>query len=318
MRVKVAGCKMRDVKRMRQSLLICVVAVLVALGCGKPAGKAGSAQLSGELQVEHRFVEAGGVKWHYVEAGKGEPVVFLHGLPESWFSWHYQIEEVSKKYRVIAVDLKGYGQSDKRDGDYSLPTVSMELIALFDAIGLEKFSLVTHDWGSIIGDYVASTVPDRIIKYIRMQAPVLETDAARHPQFQLFKNQSFASNMMSDARSFVTRVYEPRTVQEISDSDMEGIIREFGRPGVAEAVPRYFRDFVWEDEDARRAMFQKMTFPVLVLQGEEDPAQPLWYYEGIEDVFPDVKFQVIKDAGHFTELEKPQDVSKAILDFLSQ
>ncbi|MBM4452199.1 MAG: hypothetical protein FJ024_06980, partial [Chloroflexi bacterium] len=96
--MKVAGCKMRDVKRMRQSLLICVVAVLVASGCGQPAGKAGSAQLPDELQVEHRFVEAGGVKWHYVEAGKGEPVVFLHGLPESWFSWHYQIEEVSKKY----------------------------------------------------------------------------------------------------------------------------------------------------------------------------------------------------------------------------
>jgi pimeloyl-ACP methyl ester carboxylesterase len=304
--------------KMRQLLLICVIAVLTVIGCGQSAEKSGSVQPSIEPRVEHKFVEAGGVNWHYVEAGKGEPVVFLHGLPESWFSWHYQIEEVSKKYRVIAVDLKGYGQSDKRDGDYSLSVVAGELIALFDAIGLEKFSLVTHDWGSIVGDYVASTVPNRINKYIRMEAPVLRTDAARHPQFQLFKNQFVASNMMSDARAFVTRVYEPRTVQKISDHDMEGIIREFGRPGVAEAVPRYFRDFVWESEDVRKAMFQKMEFPVLVLQGEKDPAQPLSYYEGIEAVFPDVKFQVVKDAGHFTELEKPADVSKAILDFLEQ
>jgi pimeloyl-ACP methyl ester carboxylesterase len=303
---------------MKWLLFICVVAVLAATGCGQPVEKSGSVQPSAEPQVEHKFVEAGGLNWHYVEAGKGEPVVFLHGLPESWFSWHYQIEEVSKKYRVIAVDLKGYGQSDKKDGDYSLPVVAGELIALFDAIGLEKFSLVTHDWGSIIGDYVASSIPNRINKYIRMEAPVLKTDAVRHPQFQLFKNQFVASNMMSDARAFVTRVYEPRTVQKISDQDMEGIIREFGRPGVAEAVPRYFRDFVWENEDARKAMFQKMKFPVLVLQGENDPAQPLSYYEGIETVFPDVKFQVVKDAGHFTELEKPADVSKAILDFLGQ
>lgn len=303
---------------MRQLLLICVVAVLVVIGCGQPREKSGSVQPPREPQVVHRFVEASGVRWHYVEAGKGEPVVFLHGLPESWFSWHYQIDEISKKYHVIAVDLKGYGQSDKKDGDYSLPVVAGELIALFDVIGLEKFSLVTHDWGSIIGDYIASTVPHRIIKYTRMQAPVLKADAARHPQFQLFKNQYVASNMMSDARAFVTRVYEPRTVQKISDQDMEGIVREFGRPGVAEAVPRYFRDFVWEDEDVRKEMFRKMSFPVLVLQGEKDPAQPLSYYEGIETVFSNVQFQVVKDAGHFTELEKPQDVSKAILDFLGQ
>ena len=97
---------------------------------------------------------------------------------------------------------------------------------------------------------------------------------------------------------------------------MEGIIIEFGRPGVAEAVPRYFRDFVWESKDVRKEMFQKMKFPVLILQGEKDPAQPLWYYDDIESIFPDVTFQVIMDSGHFTELEKPQEVSRAILNFV--
>ena len=268
--------------------------------------------------AEHRFVEAGGVQWHYVEAGAGEAVVFLHGLPESWFSWHHQIDEVSREYRVLAVDLKGYGQSDKRDGDYTAQGVANELIALFDAIGLEEFSLVTHDWGTVIGDHVVSTAPDRIIKYVRMEAPVLKVEPANHPQFELFRNQELATSIMADARTFVTTVYEPRTVQEISDEDMEGVIREFSRPGVAEAVPRYFRDFTMESEEVRRERFGKMTFPVLVLQGEKDPAQPLWYFEGIEEVFPDVRLQIVEDAGHFTELEKPDDVSKAILDFLGE
>jgi len=200
---------------------------------------------------------------------------------------------VSREYRVLAVDLKGYGQSDKRDGDYSSQAVANELIALFDAIGLEEFSLVTHDWGTVIGDCVASRVPDRVIKYVRMEAPVLKIEPANHPQFELFRNQELATSIMSDARAFVTMVYESRTVQEIGDEDMEGIICEFSRPGVAEAVPRYFRD-------------------------EKDPAQPLWYFEGIEGVFPDVRLQIVEDAGHFTELEKPDEVSHAILDFLSQ
>jgi pimeloyl-ACP methyl ester carboxylesterase len=299
------------------SVLVLVFIWLLLPGCAKPAEAPSPEQSSEGVKVEHKFAEAGGVSWHYVEAGEGEPVVFLHGLPESWFSWHYQIEAVSKQYRVIAVDLKGYGQSDKRDGDYTAQGVANELIALFDAIGLDKFSLVTHDWGSVIGDYVAGKIPDRIVKYIRMEAPVLKIDPAKHPQFELFKNQDFARGMMSQARTFITMVYEPRTVQKISDADMEGIIFEFSRPGVAEAVPRYFRDFTLEDEEVRAERFGRMTFPVLVLQGEKDQAQPLWYFEGIEEVFPDVEFQIIKDAGHFTELEKPEEVSKAILDFLN-
>jgi len=300
------------------SLVALVLTCLLLPACVKQTEAPSLEQPPEKVKVEHRFVEAGGVNWHYVEAGEGEPVVFLHGLPESWFSWHYQIEAVSQKYRVIAVDLKGYGQSDKRDGDYTAEGVANELIALFDAIGLDKFSLVTHDWGSIIGDYVAGTIPDRIEKYIRMEAPVLKIDPTKHPQFELFKNQDFATGMMSQARTFITMVYESRTVQKISAEDMEGIIFEFNRPGVAEAVPRYFRDFTLEDENVRLEWFRKMTFPVLVLQGEKDPAQPLWYYEGIEEVFPDVEFQIIKDSGHFTELEKPEEVSKAILDFLSK
>lgn len=299
------------------SLVLLALTWLVSSSCTQPASVTSPEQLPEGLKIEHKFVEAGGVKWHYVEAGKGEPVVFLHGLPESWFSWHYQIEEVSKKYRVIAVDLKGYGQSDKSDGDYTAQGVANELIALFDAIGLDKFSLVTHDWGTLIGDRIASTIPDRIVKYVRMEAPVLKVDPANHPQFELFKNQALARGMMSLARTFITKVYESRTVQKISDEDMEGIIFEFSRPGVAEAVPRYFRDFAMESEDVALARFKKMTFPVLVLQGENDPAQPLWYFEGIETVFPNAKLQIVKDAGHFTELEKPEEVSKAILDFLS-
>lgn len=289
---------------------------LVSSTCAEPPNTPSPDQPPAAPEVEHKFAEAAGIEWHYVEAGAGEAVVFLHGLPESWFSWHYQIAEVSQEYRVIAVDLKGYGQSDKRDGDYTSQGAAKELIALFDTIGLEKFSLVTHDWGTVIGDHIASTVPDQIIKYVRMQAPVLKIDPTKHPQFELFRNQDLATSIMSQTRIFITQVYESRTVQKISDEDMEGIISEFSRPGVAEAVPRYFRDFVLESEEVRLERFVKMTFPVLALQGEKDPAQPLWYFEGIESVFPDVKLQIVEDAGHFTELEKPEEVSKAILDFL--
>ena len=86
--------------------------------------------------LTHHIAEADGVSWHWVEAGDGDPVVLLHGIPESWGCWKHQIPTLSQSFRVLAFDLKGYGQSDKRDGDYTVTNVARELIALLDSIGV--------------------------------------------------------------------------------------------------------------------------------------------------------------------------------------
>jgi len=260
------------------------------------------------------------LRWHYVEGGKGEPIVFLHGLPESWYSWHYQLESLQSDYRVIAVDLKGYGQSDKSDGNYHPENVAEEILALLDEIGVKRFNLVTHDWGTMVGDYLAGNHPDRVIRYVRMQAPLLKTDPKNHPQFVLFQDQEFAARLLGDAEAFVPNVYGPRTVQPIREEDMARIIEEFSRDGVAEAVPRYFRDFfaALPGNEARQALFAAMDFPVLLLQADSDPAQPLWYFDGGTDLFPNAVLQLVEDSGHFSELEQPEAVTQAIRDFLQQ
>jgi len=97
---------------------------------------------------------------------------------------------------------------------------------------------------------------------------------------------------------------------------MQRIIEEFARPGVAQAVPRYFRDTSADTLLGRQQLYSRMNFPVLLLQGENDPAQPQWYFEGAADQFPEAELQWIRDAGHFTELEQPEQVTKAIRDFL--
>jgi pimeloyl-ACP methyl ester carboxylesterase len=259
--------------------------------------------------------------WHYVEAGEGEPVVFLHGLPESWYSWHSQIEALQPDFRVIAIDLKGYGQSDKSDGNYHPSNVAGEIVALLDKIGIKQFNLVTHDWGTAVGDYLAGEHPDRIIRYVRMEAPLLKVDPNNHPQFALFTDQEFARKLFSDADGFVRGVYASRTVQKVPEADIERIVEEFSREGVAEAVPRYFRDTFGSGSAAlggRAELLAAMDFPVLLLQADQDPAQPQWYFDGATDLFSDATLQWVKDSGHFTELEQPEAVTQAIRDFLQQ
>lgn len=267
------------------------------------------------------FTEVEGLTWHYVEGGDGQPIVFIHGLPESWYSWHYQLEYMAADYRVIAIDLKGYGQSDKADGDYSIPNVAEEVVALLDYIGLGQFNLVTHDWGTVVGDYIAASHPHRIVRYVRMQAPLLRIDPANHPQFAIFRNQELATQIMSNTNEFVRSVYDSRTVQPILEEDMARIIEEFSREGVAESVPRYFRDFsdIGEEmSEERAALFAAMDLPVLLLQADSDPAQPQWYFEGATDLFPNAELQWVENSGHFSELEQPEAVNWAIHDFLKQ
>jgi pimeloyl-ACP methyl ester carboxylesterase len=307
-------------RRLAYLAALMVLGVLAAAcsGEGTPAGQGTVAPERGDVEppVSHHFAEAAGLTWHYVEAGQGEPVVFLHGLPESWYSWHYQLEALSGDYRVIAIDLKGYGQSDKADGNYSADRVAEEVLALLDVIGLERFNLVTHDWGTLLGDFIAGGHPERVIRYVRMQAPVHKSDPQNHPQFVILRDQEFATKLFSDAETFVRQVYGERTVQPIPEHDIQRIIEEFARPGVAQAVPRYFRDTSAETLLDRQQLYSRMDFPVLLLQGENDPAQPQWYFEGAADQFPEAELQWIRDAGHFTELEQPEQVTKAIRDFL--
>ena len=314
--------KTLDKRRLAYLAALMVLAVLAAACSGEetPAGEETVTTERGEAEwpISHHFAEAAGLIWHYVEAGQGEPVVFLHGLPESWYSWHYQLEALSDDYRVIAIDLKGYGQSDKSDGDYSADRVAEEVLALLDTMGLERFNLVTHDWGTLLGDFIAGRHPERVIKYVRMQAPVHKSDPQNHPQFVILRDQEFATSLFSNAETFVRQVYGERTVQPIPEQDMQRIIEEFARPGVAQAVPRYFRDTGADTLLGRQQLYSRMNFPVLLLQGESDPAQPQWYFEGAASQFPDAELQWVEDAGHFTELEQPKRVTQAIRDFLQR
>ena len=84
------------------------------------------------------------IGWHYVEAGKGEPVVLLHGIPDPWYLWHHQIASLSKTHRAIAVDLKDMVGLEA-PGDYRHEGVAQQLLGLSYVIGIDSINLLTHD-----------------------------------------------------------------------------------------------------------------------------------------------------------------------------
>lgn len=116
--------------------------------------------------VEHRFVETGGIRIHVVTAGPptGEPVVLLHGFPETWYEWRHAIPELAERYRVIVPDTRGFGESDKPAGPYTRSMLAADIAGVLDALGVARTAVVGHDWGGIIAFKLAVDWPGRVSK----------------------------------------------------------------------------------------------------------------------------------------------------------
>lgn len=282
----------------------------------------GDTEVVGSTTVTHRFADAPGesetVRWHYVEAGEGEPVVLLHGIPDSWYMWRHQIDDLSGRgYRVIAVDIKGYGQSDKGTGDYRHEGVSEQLLALLDQIGVGRFNMVGHDRGSVIFDYLGGNHPDRVLRYVRGEQHLWHFNPGLAPQEKIFTDPQ-QNQIMGQPAFFVRFLHTMLAVREIPRKDVIRTVQEWSHPQIGWAVPRYFYSSSFRKEwiDRRTRLIPAWDFPVLLLQGRDDPWQPYEFYEQALQHVPTAELRLV-DAGHYYHLENPGETQTAIRQFLA-
>lgn len=119
---------------------------------------------------ESRYAEVFGSSMHYVEHGTGDPVLFLHGQPTWSYIWRNVLPELEGRGRLIAVDLIGYGLSDRPDTEYEIEDHVRYLDEFIERLGLDRLTIVGHDWGSFFGCHYASRHPDRIKGLAFMEA----------------------------------------------------------------------------------------------------------------------------------------------------
>jgi len=120
-----------------------------------------------QLATEGRFVKVGDLNTHYIRKGKGEPLLLIHGIFSSAFVWNKNINELSRYFDVIAVDLKGYGYSDKpEDGRCSRESIRQFMIDFMDAINVKKAIVAGHSWGGGIAMDLALAYPQRVKKLV--------------------------------------------------------------------------------------------------------------------------------------------------------
>lgn len=125
---------------------------------------------------EHRVTSSDGVELHVVEEGEGTPVLLAHGFPELAYSWRHQLPALAEAgYRAIALDQRGYGRSGRPDAveAYDIEHLAGDVIAVFDALGVERAVVVGHDWGSMVVSHLALAHRDRVAGLVNMSVPHL-------------------------------------------------------------------------------------------------------------------------------------------------
>lgn len=264
-------------------------------------------------------------------------MIFLHGFPESHRTWRHQLREFARDHHVVAPDQRGYAASDKPPAveDYAPARIAADLIALADALEIDRFTLVGHDWGGAIAWMAALNHPDRIERLVICNAP--------HPlvfQRSLFDDpdQRAASQYMTRFRDtaldqglvgtalehFFANGFARFVTRTIAGEDKAAYLDEWSHPGAMTAMLNWYRASpiivpapgetperpAWLD-----APFPQVTQPTLVIWGMQDRALLPVQLPGLAEYVPDLTAAKVK-AGHFVPWEAPEAVNAAIRAWL--
>jgi len=284
-----------------------------------------------EPPVAHRYTDLAGLRLHYVEAGEGPLVVLLHGFPEFWFSWRFQIPALAAAgFRVVAPDMRGYNLSDKPKsvGSYALERLARDVERLIGALGEEWAVIVGHDWGGIVAWAVAILHPERVERLVILNVPHPErfSRGLRTPRqllrssYALFFQIPWLPERVLRAGDFalVRSVFrnDPVRPDTFGEDDIGRYVEALSRPGALTAAINYYRALARRGPTVARALRRRIEAPVMVIWGQRDlflvpelaKPDPVWV--------PNVRLERLPDASHWVQQDRPEKVNALLLDFL--
>ena len=285
----------------------------------------------------HNFIMVNGIKIHYVISGpeKAPVMLMLHGFPEFWYSWRFQIREFYKDFRVIALDLRGYGESDKpaEKSIYTIPNAVDDVIELLRLLGITKCTLLAHDWGGIFGWRVVLKRPDLIENFVVMSCPHpgrykdlinVENDSLFRQWYVIFHQLPWIPEQimtMEDFRSFKSlfksRRYGFVNRDKFTDEDLQAFLYMFSQPYSLTGPVNYFRNLLGDPLLQDGIVYDKINVPTLILFGENDAFLSTEMADGHEKYVEHVECKILL-SGHWIQQDTPGEVNSAIRVFLSQ
>jgi pimeloyl-ACP methyl ester carboxylesterase len=280
------------------------------------------------VDVEHRYVDARGLRVHVALAGpeSGDPVVLVHGWPQHWWIWRGVIPAlVDAGYRCICPDLRGHGWTDAPPDGYEKEQFASDVLATLDALGVERFKLVGHDWGGFASFLIALRAPERVEKLLAVSIvhPWIRRQGG---PIDLLKGLLGASYQFVIASPVIGRQVVQRTPfikTAISRGSAYGLPEEVSRayadrwrePARANATVAIYRTFLLRELNGilrGRYRDHRLRVPAVLVFGARDPVIQADRLAGWEEHADDMRLVEV-EGGHFLPDEQPAIVAEQAL-----
>ena len=280
------------------------------------------------MTFTHRTASVNGIQLHYVIGGHGDPVVLLHGWPETWYEWHLVMPALAKNYTVIAPDLRGLGDSSKPPTGYDGKTVAEDIHQLVTQLGFKTIFLVGHDIGTQVAYSYTAAHPTEVKKLVVMELTIPGfAPAGRMPLWWAIFHQTpdvpealvQGKEMMYLSWFFHNLTFNPAP---ITQTDINEYVTHYSAPGGMRAGFEYYRAFPQDAIQNMNYSMAKLTMPVLALGGGYVPTfggnitMPTIIY-GMKILAQNVQGITVPNSGHYIPEEQPDFVIKALDNFFA-
>jgi pimeloyl-ACP methyl ester carboxylesterase len=269
---------------------------------------------------EHGYVDSSGVKIHYVTRGQGPLLVMLHGFPDFWYTWRHQMPALSEHFHVVAIDLRGYNQSDKPEGveQYAMAKLVGDVKAVVEHFGGKPSIIVGHDWGGAIAWTFAMQHPELSDRLVILNLP--------HPA--ALARELAANPAQHKASAYARHFLGPKAASELTPESLAFWVLD------PEAKPRYIDAFKKSSIESM-LNYYKANFPREPYQPPADPPKvkcPVLMIHGLKDtaLLPgglnntwqylekDLTLITVPGAGHFVQQDAADFVTREISRWLNR
>jgi pimeloyl-ACP methyl ester carboxylesterase len=277
--------------------------------------------------VDHEFVETSRLRMHVARNGdSGPPLVLLHGWPQHWFEYRHLIGPLAERYSVICPDLRGLGWTEAPARGYDKESIATDVLALLDALDLERVFLVGHDWGAHAGFLLCLREPDRIERFVALNdihpwirfSPRDLLNFWRLAYQYLLAFPVLGASVLQRWPGFVRGLIRAWSARNVwSKAELDAFTEPLREPERARASAQYYRTFVLGELFqmlAGRYRSSRLLTPTLLLFGEDDGVIRPHQVRGFEPYADDMRLELIPGVGHFPAEESPELVVERTLE----
>ncbi|MGL6235040.1 MAG: alpha/beta fold hydrolase [Segniliparus sp.] len=283
--------------------------------------------------VEHRWVEANGIRFHVAEAGHavgagakrpGKAVVLVHGFPQHWWTWRGVIPLLAEHRHVVALDLRGHGWSDVPDEGYDKKTLARDIVAAVAALGLDKPVLVGHDWGGWSSLVAASLHPEAFTAVASVAVPApWSSFPAKRPRALLYQDVLASALgpwlIRAGKQRFLRLLYSKGVVPgSRTEENVEVFLERYRDPARAAAGSALYRTFVrseWPELAAGTYVPGPPPLPTLLVRGAQDQLLGERALLRAGQAGADISFHTIDGGTHWLPEEQPEALAERLLAF---